>query len=186
MPTWTDEELGEFAFDEYGWSRVFELPAFAVFQYGGLGKPDGATGSPQVELTFEADGEEDTPSHEAVVVARHVVANNQWLLAEGVAALFADFSGGGPDSGMWWHSDLEHVREIIRSANGRPLNEPDDLQHLLGRPSILIQEFGYGYDRPCATICFEAVFEPEHGVGLLTDGKRILGTGYQMDVSPFD
>ena len=32
----------------------------------------------------------------------------------------------------------------------------------------------------------EATFDPEHGIGLLTDGHQILGTGYQMDVSPFE
>ena len=28
-------------------------------------------------------------------------------------------------------------------------------------------------------------FEEEHGVGVLTDGRTILGTGYSSDVSPY-
>lgn len=65
------------------------------------------------------------------------------------------------------------------------LTETEDLLLYLGAPSIYIQSSTYGYDQPCATIMFESTFEPEHGIGMLTDGNRILGIGYQMDVSPF-
>jgi hypothetical protein len=41
------------------------------------------------------------------------------------------------------------------------------------------------YEKPCGVICFEAAFDAEHGLGLLTDGIRVLGTGYQMSVVPF-
>jgi hypothetical protein len=34
-------------------------------------------------------------------------------------------------------------------------------------------------------LAFEAPFEEEHGVGVLTDGVAILGTGYRYDVTPF-
>ena len=32
---------------------------------------------------------------------------------------------------------------------------------------------------------FRAAFEDEHGVGVLTDGKKVLGLGYSADVTPF-
>ena len=32
---------------------------------------------------------------------------------------------------------------------------------------------------------FEAEFDIEHGLGVLTDGNRILGTGYQTSVTPY-
>ena len=107
-----------------------------------------------------------------------------------IDALWADVEGAGPDSGMWWHDNLEQVCELSDLDAGDPnngsINCEADLYQLLGAPSIFVQETGYGYPHPCAVICLEAPFEIEHGIGLLTDGEKILGTGYSMDVSPFE
>ncbi len=190
MQTWEDDQLGIFKFDRYEWSRMFELPAFSVFRYDGIEKPAANAGSPFVELMFEADDEEDIPTEEEIAVARLTINNHQNLLNEGIVALFNDILGKEPDSGMWWHLDIKHVREIIVArlvgSHANPLIKPEDLHMLMGQPSILVQESNCGYDQPCAIIRVEAIFEPEHGIGLLTDGNRILGTGYQMDVSPFE
>ncbi|MCP4710904.1 MAG: hypothetical protein GY869_19960, partial [Planctomycetes bacterium] len=50
------------------------------------------------------------------------------------------------------------------------LDAPKSLARLLGSPRIVVRESGYGYDKPLATICFEALFEIEHGIGILTNG----------------
>lgn len=104
-------------------------------------------------------------------------------------ALFDDLHGKGPSSGMWWHGDIDSIYEDLSEETGSlrslKIEQPESLTRLLGSPSIMIREFGYGYKEPRATICFEALFEIEHGIGILTDGMTILGTGYQMDVSPF-
>ena len=34
-------------------------------------------------------------------------------------------------------------------------------------------------------LCFWAKFEPEHGIGVLTDGHKVLGTGYMMEATPY-
>jgi hypothetical protein len=34
-------------------------------------------------------------------------------------------------------------------------------------------------------LSFHAAFEENHGVGVLTDGETIVGTGYGADVTPF-
>ena len=41
------------------------------------------------------------------------------------------------------------------------------------------------YPKPIAELTFAAAFDPEHGVGVLTDGKKILGTGYSGDAEQF-
>jgi hypothetical protein len=43
----------------------------------------------------------------------------------------------------------------------------------------------HGYEKPVVELSFHAAFEEEHGVGVLTDGNTILGTGYSVDVRPF-
>jgi hypothetical protein len=186
MTNWTQEELGSFSFDQTGWCRTFDFPAFEAFRYGGPRKPNEDSGSSEVDLTFEADDEGDFPSEAEIAVARQVIANHELLLAEGIQLLFNDLLGIGPDSGMWWRGGIGQVREIIANYGSYTFESLDDLGRLLGQPRIFIQEFGYGYDSPCAIINFEAVFEQEHGIGMLTDGKRILGIGYQTDASPFE
>lgn len=186
MTNWIHEELGTFSFDQIGWCRTFDFPAFEAFRYGGPRKPNENSGSSEVDLTFEADDEGDFPSEAEIAVARQVIANHELLLAEAVQLLFNDLLGIGPDLGIWWRGSIDQVREIIANYGSYTLETLDDLGHLLGQPRIFIQESGYGYDYPCAIISFEAVFEHEHGIGMLTDGKRILGIGYQMDASPFE
>ena len=44
---------------------------------------------------------------------------------------------------------------------------------------------GYPID-PLVELSFHAAFEEEHGVSVLTDGDSILGTGYYLDVVPYD
>jgi hypothetical protein len=52
-------------------------------------------------------------------------------------------------------------------------------------PSLTIRESLYEHKKPIAELTFSAGFEPEHGVGILTDGNTILGTSYASDVLPY-
>ena len=51
---------------------------------------------------------------------------------------------------------------------------------------IVIHKEADGYKKPVAELTFAALFEEEHGVGVLTDGKEILGTGYMGEAAAFD
>jgi len=42
-----------------------------------------------------------------------------------------------------------------------------------------------GQGKPLVELSFAAAFEEEHGVGILTDGKTIVGIGYTSNVTPF-
>jgi hypothetical protein len=116
------------------------------------------------------------------------VKNHVALVDRLKTAVWKDLHGGGEDSGMWWHGDLHTIREFMamNSRTKRPprFAERDDLHSLLGNPSIEIAESIYLYEKPIATIRFDAMFDGEHGLGVLTDGNRVLGTGYQMDAMP--
>jgi hypothetical protein len=181
--TWKEKELGTFVEDEVGWMKPFSLPAFKVFKYSSKGRSGGRS---KIQLRF-TDCEQSEPTRGEVTIAKKVLKNLRSLIAKLKKSLYEDMQGRGPDSGMWWHGDRESLAEILAWDHKKPLpfNKPDDLDALLGDPEIWIRKSVCGYNKPCAIVCFEALFEEEHGVGVLTDGVKILGTGYSMDVGPF-
>jgi hypothetical protein len=85
---------------------------------------------------------------------------------------------------MWWHGDVE---EVARFSDGRlsPQSRPEDLYSAMGFSRVAIRKEADGDESPVAELIFNAVFEQEHGVGVLTDGKEVLGTGYIDEASPF-
>jgi hypothetical protein len=145
------------------------------------GDDDGLPGG-KYELEFEADDKKDLPTEEAVAVALRVIANNAALVPKITKALWEDFNGRGPDSGMWWHGDMD---QVAQGMDRPPPRGPDDLLALMVATGIVIHKEVDGYERPVAEITFGAVFEEEHGVGILTDGRDVLGTGYIADVTPY-
>lgn len=185
MTIWRHPELGKFTRIEYGWNASVSAPAFRTFQYLSNGRDKKA----KLELTFETDDSDKPPSKSAASIATRVLKNQTLLVSRIKTALWKDLHGQGENSGMWWHGDLKSIREAIASSSGDkkplPFSEPDDLDALIGCPSILVQESIYLYEKPVATIKFEAAFDEEHGLGVLTDGNRVLGIGYQMDAGPF-
>jgi hypothetical protein len=181
--TWKEKELGTFTQDEEGWVKTFSLPEFKAFKYSSKGRSGGRS---KIPLRFICD-EPREPTRGEVAVAKKVLKNLRPLIVKLKKSLFDDMQGRGPDSGMWWHGDRETLAEILAWDRKKPLplDKPDDLNALLGDPEIWIYPSVYGYEKPCAILCFEALFEEEHGVGVLTDGTKILGTGYSTDVGPF-
>jgi hypothetical protein len=186
LETWSDPELGTFRFERSWWTKTVTLPAFKAFRYRFRKR---SAGSSQIPLRFDVEGVESVPTKAAVTVAKRLLRNEVTIVSKLLKALYNDLHGKGPNSGMWWHGDIDSIYEDLSEETGSlrklRIEKPDSLTKLLGSPSIMIREFGYGYKQPRATICFEALFEVEHGVGILTDGTRILGTGYEMDVAPF-
>jgi len=178
--------LGNFQFDPMcnWWRKIVTLPSFKQFKFR---EPGRNAGRSKIELFIEVPLE-DSPSEEQIQVTLDVVKNEARLSAGAKQALFDDICGIGPQSGMWWHNSLSEVNEDIAELGPSslgPLSAPEDLENLLGSPSICIKPSHYGYDEPCALLWFSALFEPEHGVGVLTDGIKVSGTGYQMSVRPF-
>ncbi len=177
MSIWEHPQLGRFTAGEYGgWHREVMLPAFAKFK--------DSTGT--IDLVIDVDEDDQPPADGAVDVALKTIANCAALVPMGLRMLFDDLAGNGPDSGMWWHNDLQHIAEILKNhPPAKAPKEPDDLLSLLSSPSILVMEAGYGYDDACSILGFESPIDVEHGIGLLTDGTKIVGLGYRSDPSPF-
>src|SRR3954464_3212353 len=98
----------------------------------------------------------------------------------------------------WWHGDLGNVidwgmgaQERLKSAlpwvtaDLPLLAGPDALRHWMRLSRIWVRKKVERWNGPLVELSFTAAFEPEHGVGILTDGDAIVGTGYDYDVTPF-
>jgi hypothetical protein len=180
--TWDHPRFGRFTYDDIAWVNTVDAPAFTAFRYdtGGAKEPTG-----KYPLAFDANEHEDLPSAVALALAAKVLANQSQLVPKITSALWDDFNGRGPNSGMWWHNDLEHVGEAVKWMDLPSPNAADDLLAMMKLHQITVYKSVDGYPGPVAELSFSAPFEDEHGIGVLTDGESILGIGYSVDVAPF-
>src|SRR5438477_469409 len=82
-------------------------------------------------------------------------------------------NGAGPDSGTYWHGELDLVTHGMES--GEPPRNARDLFKLMGLSEIRIRKPAPRAQPPLAELNFHAAFEEEHGVGVLTDALEIRG-----------
>lgn len=179
-PTWQHSKLGRFKHDGGGWVKTISVPAFKGF------KARGQRGG-RCALEFNADDETDVPTPAMISVAAAVLGYQDELARKVIDGLWDDFNGRGPDSGMYWHGDLDAVAEGLEwgDEDAEPPTSAKDLLKLMSLNGIIIRRGVHGYDKPVAELSFSAAFEDEHGVGILTDGRTIIGIGYSSDVQPF-
>ena len=171
--TWNHPRLGTFRYDGIDWTRDVPVPAFRAFE--GFKKG-------QVALAFEAyDGKPPTPA--AARLAERVIATQARLVPKVIEGVWNDFMGRGPDSGMYWHGNLEEVFSGMDEK--QPLRNSIDLLDLMRPHTIRIRKVRKKDATPLAEISFHASFEEEHGVGVLTDGQKIVGIGYSTDCDLF-
>jgi len=180
---WEHPELGrlEFSRRRDAWMGVIDVPAFRQFTHTWDDHIPGRCG-----LIISAQDKADTPSAQAIALALRLVTNQEHLVRQIITALWEDFGGRGPRSGMWWHDDLEQVVESGEGEDVPPLESADALLGWMHPNGIIVRHGGIRSDAlPMIELTCSAVFEVEHGVGILTDGETILGTGYLYDVEPF-
>lgn len=181
--TWSHPTLGTFKFkDGIAWSKIIAMPAFQSFAYD-EGYSDSRKSDGMHELSFEADDKDDLPSPEAVALADKALANQAKLVTKVTKALWEDFNGRGPGSGMWWHGKLDDVADAM--GEDEPPSCAEDLLALLQVECLTIRKEIDGHEGPLVELSFQAAFEGEHGVSALTDGDNILGLGYMTDATLF-
>jgi hypothetical protein len=153
---------------------------FSIFTW----ESESANAPEEYDLVFDArEGHE--PSEGAIMLGLRVVASQARLPLMVVSALWDEFDGRGPDSGMWWCAGMDAVIKDFEYNGCAIPTGPEDLFPAMRFSGVWIREALYEYNNPIALLPFTALFEVEHGVGVLTDGSKILGTGYMMDVSPY-
>ncbi len=181
--SWTHPKLGEFTYDEdvNTWVGEVATPAFDAFAYD-----PGYTAAGAYELSFEAEDERDKPSAAAVTLAERVIGSADAIVPMVTAALWDDFNGRGPESGMYWHGDLGQVVQGMEDEGDLPPpKKAADLLKLIGHPGITVHKKVFYHDKPIVELSYAVAFEGEHGLGILTDGTAIIGIGYSSDVTPF-
>ena len=185
MPEFKHPTLGNLAYreEDEAWCGNARFDFLMRFSY-----PEGDAPSDLVDVLIEGSPTETKPSEELVAVADQCLANFQDLVFSAMDHLIRDIDGNGPDSGVWWHDELEQVLDIINEETSQPLalKSRDDLFRLLTPPDLRVQPYGYGFNKPCGIIGCESAIDIEHGVGWLTNGTRILGLGQRSDPSPFE
>ena len=178
-PAWEDPELGTFHFDGFGWTAQISAPSFDAFKRG---KRRGKTPK-TYPLTFVTSSADEKPTPAAVALAKRFLSNQATLATKTAEALWADFVGTGPESGMYWHGDLDQVAEGMDT--GEPPSSAAELFKLMILLAIQILTPEGTPGTFAVELNFDAKFEEEHGVGILTDGSEVIGIGYSGDVSPF-
>ena len=195
MPEWNHPTLGKFIAGYTGWQRDFHLPALSrcTYEWGGGFRVQSNT---TVEFAFPDDFDEDEdelvyPQPTAATLAETVIRDIEKLVDRCLDAIYAELTGCGIKSMMWWNGDLATINERITSVFSGRIDAPttlgtrDDLLSLLGNASIRIRDSAYQFEFPHAIFQFSAAFDDEHGIGVVTDGKSMLGSGYQNDPFPY-
>lgn len=172
MEIWSDSELGAFELWDSGERYVQEGKRFKGFEVFA------ESSEARFELPASRNGDVfGPPSAPVIALASMVLANLPALVAKAVEALWGDFNGEKQyRTGMWWHGGIDEVLSRIGDDF-----EPTDIQVLYQDLMPVVIKVR---DEATATIGFASLIDDD-GIGVLTDGKTILGTGYESDQAPF-
>ena len=183
--SWSHPRLGTFARDTYEWTQVYKLDGFEAYSYR---PPYVKTNLDKVHLSFDIDDESPgPPTSEAAEIMARILGNAALLAGKIHRAVWDDFMGKGPGSGIWWHGDLEQVMDVYDEFEDTlpALKSADDVPAWLGLSTIRVGRSWQLDGDFLGELIFHAAFEEEHGLGILTDGLEILGLGYSGDASLF-
>lgn len=193
--TWNHPRLGTLMHDDIWWRREILIPSLQSFTYIDAAVRAYVSKPGPFELVLQCESEDEQPSEQMASLAAAALRYERQLVPNVLEAIWADLNGRGPDSGMWWHGDLPNAHlggnwasAVHNSLIGYELPVPtcpEDLKEVLGPKDLTIRRHPLLTERWIAELNFHAGFDVEHGVGVLTDGVRVLGIGYSSDASLF-
>ena len=178
---WRHSRFGEFKASSGGWSRKINVPEFAAFSFDtGYSNAPRSTGDIQLGIDyFKAFAEVPaTPPREMVALLDALMADPRALVDRVVGALWEEFNGRGPESGVWWRGDMEAVNKQFKNAGLPAPKGPRGLLPALQLTMLSIFNEWWDYPSPIGYLDFRAAFEREHGLSMLCDTERILGMGF--------
>ena len=177
---WNHPSIGSFARKGSTFSTKLTVPAFQRFGYD-TGYSNAPRSVGKVALSFGPWLMSETlpePTPEMVKIARKVLADPDNFVDAVAQGLWEEINGRGPTNGYWWHDNLDAVSEGFLNAG---LPKPERHQDVLpGLQLTAIHIFPHieEYPHPVAYLEFHAAFEEEHGLCVLSDGEKVLGTAY--------
>ena len=178
--TWDHPKLGRFEYRSQGWTRAIGVPAFEAFAFEAA-RGDARRSKGKYDLVFTARDEGEKPSAAAAAMADAILANQAALVGVVARALWDDVNGRGAGAGKGYLPDVKRAFKIKKLAGPA---RAEDLLPALRVSGILVLEDVPNCSGPVAELDFDAAFDPEHGVGVLTDGRTVLGIGQVLDVTP--
>ena len=175
---WTHPRLGNFAAGDY-WDRKINVPEFAAFSYDtGYSNAPRSTGDIRFGFGPHSSKEKlPAPTPEMIAVADRILNDPAALVQKVIDALWEEFNGRGPTSGMSWRGALVPGSDSFGNLGEPPPSSAQELLEMLQLSGIIVEDKWWDYPKPIAILVFSALFEQEHGVSVLTDGLTILGTG---------
>lgn len=190
---WTHPELGEFEFDYECWAGSAKIPGLSFFPSSEEeedDEPDIASGEIRLEFWIDPyaeleEGQDDLPPSDEQIAAAIAFLNHAEQLAPQILdALWADIQGTGPDSGMWWHGNLEELNEngMFEEIGEQPITDRESLKQSLAVSRVVV---GSDSDPGLVEVVFSAEWEAEHGVGVLVKGNQVIGLGYAGEADLF-
>jgi hypothetical protein len=164
------------------WHGAVDAPAFEAFRFGDWVRAyvQSAHDLPKGKYKLWMYGDKttkDAPVEEAVAMAVRVLERQNAIVELVIAAVMDELHGRGPDSGMWWYNALAKPN-VTQMLACRTFESNDDVLASLRLSGIMISEKFGGVDRYAANLWFDSEFEEEHDFCVLTDGDKVLGTGY--------
>jgi hypothetical protein len=178
---WKHPALGVFKGSSGGWSAMVNVPAFAAFSYDtGYSNAPRSTGDVALGIHYHLMDAQipASPPAEMVALLDKVMADPGALVDRVVNALWEDFNGRGPDSGVWWRGNMKTIGKQFQAARLPPPKGPHDLLPALQLTGLSIFNEWWDHPAPILYLDFHAAFEEEHGVSMLGDADRMLGMGF--------
>ena len=163
----------EFRHDGHMWTSEIDLPFWSGYRnkVAGVGPDNGKSGlgTGRVEIIFAPEGRDDTPltDNELALVQEFLDRERQISLAVR-SAVFANYKTWQFEYGYDGEEKELYMPDIQR---------PDDLRDLIGLKCVYIHQISNGHT-PYAGYEFDCSWDDEHGLGVLTNGTRIVELGY--------
>ncbi|MEM9754244.1 MAG: hypothetical protein AAF916_12805 [Planctomycetota bacterium] len=96
--------------------------------------------------------------------------------------VWAELVGEETEGRYWWSGDLSRVNEVL----DEPLTGPDDLIRVMNPTVLCVMPDFHGDEELTGCVGCHCDFEEEHGFDVLTDGQRVLGTGYSGEARKYE
>jgi hypothetical protein len=178
--TWKHPSLGDFVRNGSTFSTNLTVPAFRRFSYD-TGYSNARRSTGKVSLSFGPWMMNETlaePTPDMVTIAEKLLADPDKLVDSVAQALWEEFNGRGPSTGIWWYGGMDYVSESFRAGGLSPPTNSQDVLPALQLTCITIFTHLWDHPHPIAVLSFYAAFEREHDLCVVSDGDRVLGTGF--------
>ena len=161
-----------------------EAPALDIFKYD-TSYPNAPGPNGKYDVVIALEGDAAVPSQAALDLAAGLLSDPKQLAEQLADAMWDDVTGAGPDSGMWWHDNLNTVANYLEEDGfTRPANAAELAQHLRLSSIYFDQMFEASW---IALLSFWCRFEEEHDLGVAMNRERVIGIGYGGgDLTLFD